>query len=51
MLAPDMVSKQLSSAVCGLFFSAWHKDYVMTVPDLFLGLVNTPILVQPLPSS
>ena len=24
---------------------------VMTVPDLFLGLVNTPILVQPLPSS
>ena len=24
---------------------------VMIVPDLFLGLVNTPILVQPLPSS
>ena len=24
---------------------------VMTVPNLFLGLVNTPILVQPLPSS
>ena len=24
---------------------------VMTVPDLFLGLVNTPILVRPLPSS
>ena len=24
---------------------------VMTVPNLFLGLVNTPILVRPLPSS
>ena len=24
---------------------------VMTVPNLYLGLVNTPILVWPLPSS
>ena len=27
------------------------RGVVMTMPDLFLGLVNTPILVQPLPSS
>ena len=25
--------------------------FVMTMPNLYLGLVNTPILVRPLPSS